>query len=262
MNAPSPPPAVAFVLAATEHGSMIVNRLDWYRLPEGGVCGVGLSLLNSGSYAATETQFLLDLFDACRQTRGEGVVVLDIGANIGTSTVFWATRMRGWGSVIAVEPQERVFYALAGNIAINNCFNARAIWAGCGASLGTIAVPRLNYQMPLNSGGLSLKLGVEQKPGQPVDFMNSAVIPCLRIDDSGLERVDAIKIDVEGMEPEVLMGALATIAKHRPIIFAEHTICGEKPIRDMLPGYRFVAAGMDTLAMPEEDPLWERIELG
>jgi FkbM family methyltransferase len=241
---------------------MIVNRLDWYRLENGGVCGVGLSLLNSGSYASTETHFLLDLFAGRRQTHGDGVVVLDVGANIGTSTILWATHMRGWGQVIAVEPQERVFYALAGNIALNNCFNARAVWGACGASLGTIGVPRLDYQMPANSGGLSLKPGVEQKPGQPVDFINAAVIPCLRIDDMGLERVDAIKIDVEGMEAEVLAGARDTIANYCPIVFAEHTICGEQAIRDALPGYRFVAAGMDTLAMPEGDPLWERIVLG
>ena len=261
MNHPPKSPAVAFVLANTEHGTMIVNRLDWYQLAEGGVCGVGLSLLNNGTYAATETNFLMNLFVGLREARGDGVVVLDVGANIGTSTVLWASNMRGWGEVIAIEPQERVFYALAGNIALNNCFNARALWAACGALPGVIGVPILDYQMPLNSGGLSLKECVEQKPGQPVDFDVTQTVACLRIDDIAPQRVDAIKIDVEGMEPEVLDGARGTIKRCRPIIFAEHTICGQDAIREMLPGYRFLPAGMDTLAMPEDDPLWERLKV-
>jgi FkbM family methyltransferase len=57
------------------------------------------------------------------------VVALDCGANIGVHSVEWARLMKDWGSVIAVEAQERVFYALAGNLTLQNCFNARAIWA-------------------------------------------------------------------------------------------------------------------------------------
>jgi FkbM family methyltransferase len=239
---------------------MIVNRLDWVDVPGGGASGVGLTLLNTGSYEPIETNFLLDLFAARRQSHGDGVTVLDIGANIGTHTVLWASYMRGWGSVVAVEPQERLFYALAGNIAINNCFNARAVWAACGAWSGTIGVPRLDYQRPANMGGLSLKPGVEQRPGQPVDFEDVLPTPCISIDDMGLPRVDAIKIDVEGMEPEVFSGGMETIKRYRPIVFAEHIICGENPIHDALPGYRFLGVGINTLAMPEDDPLWDRIK--
>lgn len=37
--------------------------------------------------------------------------------------------MAGWGAVIGIEAQQSIFYALAGNIAINNCFNAKAVLA-------------------------------------------------------------------------------------------------------------------------------------
>jgi hypothetical protein len=37
--------AAAFVLASTEHGTMIVNRNDWHQLPNGGIYGVGYHLL-------------------------------------------------------------------------------------------------------------------------------------------------------------------------------------------------------------------------
>jgi FkbM family methyltransferase len=255
-------PRVAFVLAGTDHGTMIVNRLDWYEKEDGGAIGVGLALLNNGSYAATETRFLAELLTGLRETRGDGVVALDIGANIGTFTIAWAQHMEGWGIVIAIEPQERVFYALAGNIALNNCFNARAILGAAAATSGSHAVPRLDFQKPANSGGLSLTAGPHNKPGQHIDWHRVDFVSMVRVDDMPLHRIDLIKIDVEGMEPEVLMGAQHTRARDKPVIFAEHTICGVDRIKGCLPGYRFLEAGMDTLAMPEGDPLWDRIKVG
>jgi hypothetical protein len=53
--------------------------------------------------------------------------------------------MRGWGMVLAVEAQERVFYALAGNIALQNCFNARALWAALGDAPGELSIPEPDY---------------------------------------------------------------------------------------------------------------------
>ena len=52
--------------------------------------------------------------------------------------------MTGWGSIEAFEPQERIYYALAGNIAINNLFNARAIFAAVGETDGWITVPHID----------------------------------------------------------------------------------------------------------------------
>ena len=47
------------------------------------------------------------------------------GANIGVHTVEWARHMYGWGNVIAIEAQERLYYSLCGNISLNNCLNVR-----------------------------------------------------------------------------------------------------------------------------------------
>jgi hypothetical protein len=46
-------------------------------------------------------------------------------------------------------------------------------------------------------------------------------VPILTIDGLNLDRVDVIKIDVETMESRVLAGALQTVARLRPVIFAE-----------------------------------------
>jgi hypothetical protein len=65
--------------------------------------------------------------------------------------------MNGWREVIAIEAQERVFYALAGNIAINNCFNARALHAAGAAGVGVMNIPSPNYLRPGSFGSLELK---------------------------------------------------------------------------------------------------------
>jgi FkbM family methyltransferase len=76
-----------------------------------------------------------------RQYFKDGVVVIDCGANIGAHTIEWGKRMTGWGSVLAIEAQERIYYALAGNIVINNCFNAVALHAAIAEKIGVMTPP-------------------------------------------------------------------------------------------------------------------------
>jgi FkbM family methyltransferase len=64
-------------------------------------------------------------------------LAIDCGANIGVQ----AKHMTDWGSVLAVETQERIYYALIGNIAINNCFNAVALNAAISDALGKLKIP-------------------------------------------------------------------------------------------------------------------------
>jgi FkbM family methyltransferase len=221
---------------------MIVNRLDQ---------SVSAGLFLQGHEYDVEA--LANILVHRRTIVGDGFIVLDVGANIGAYTVAWASLMRGWGKVIAFEPQERIFYALAGNIALNNCFNARAMWAAISDVAGTIDVPRVDYRHPCDCGGVALS-GPRQLR---LPFTDE--VPCIKIDDLGLSRVDLLKVDVEGMEPNVLRGAVNTISRCHPIMYIEHFICGENAIREVIPGYRCIVAGQNLLAMPEDDPLWERM---
>ena len=91
-----------------------------------------------------------------RRFHGDGVVAIDCGANIGVHTVEWAIAMTGWGSVVAIEAQERIYYALAGNIAINNCFNAIAhARGGIVRDSGVMGIPnaRLSHAFELRQPG-------------------------------------------------------------------------------------------------------------
>src|SRR3954468_8440718 len=124
---------IAFSLVNSDHGALLVNRFD-----RNFNYGVGYQILETGCYDPQEVAELIALLLSRRDSHGDGVVALDGGANIGVHALEWANLMRGWGSVIAVEAQERVFYALAGNLVLQNAFNARAIWAALSDTAGTL----------------------------------------------------------------------------------------------------------------------------
>src|SRR6516164_264789 len=127
---------------------MIVNRFDYRMVDERSGIGVGFQILEGGSFDAQEVDLAMSLLGLRRQYFGDGVLALDCGANIGVHTIEWAKRMSGWGQVIAIEPQERLFYALAGNIAINKCFNAVAINAAIADKPGVLRMPQPDYLRP------------------------------------------------------------------------------------------------------------------
>lgn len=99
----------AFILAATNHGPLIVNRND-YAMVDGRPCyGVGFNLLETGSFDGSEVEFLLSLLRVQRQRLGDGVVFLDCGANIGVFSIEAGRMMTHWGTVHAFEPQDFIF---------------------------------------------------------------------------------------------------------------------------------------------------------
>jgi FkbM family methyltransferase len=255
---PNPKRKVAFVLASSDHGTMIVNRLDYRMLDQRSGIGVGFQILETSSFDASEIDTALSLLGLRRTYFGDGVVALDCGANIGVHTIEWARRMSGWGQVIAIEAQERVFYALAGNIAINNCFNARALNAAVAARPGTMKVPTPDYLTPASFGSLELRPrdGVEFI-GQPIDYseQNAVTIPTVSIASLALPRIDLIKIDVEGMEIDALEGAAASLARCHPILIVESIKSDKAKLSEVLVrhGYRLFGMGLNILAIHETD---------
>ena len=252
------PRRAAFVLVSTDHGTMIVNRMDVHTMGAGSF-GVGHQLLEQSMFDPAELVNLSDLLGQLRRTRGDGVVVLDCGANIGTHTVSFARLMSGWGSVIAIEAQERIFYALAGNITLNNCFNARALNFALSDTDGFMRIPVPNYQLPASFGSLELRHRPNTEPiGQAISYDDKDMVSINthRIDTMKLPRVDLIKMDIEGMEIEALHGARETLVRCRPVLLVEFLKAGESNIRQLLQTFGYKCStlpGANLICVPESE---------
>lgn len=262
----SAPRKVAFVTAATEHGTLIINRFDRHQIDAHNAYGVGFQLLNQAFYDPDEVHLARMLLDLRRKHHGDGVVAVDCGANVGVHTIEWARHMTGWGVVLALEAQERIYYALAGNIAINNCFNARAVHAAVTSRPGTMKIPSPNYLVDSSFGSLELKKREQTEfIGQAIDYSEGSMLEvrAVSLDALNFPRLDLVKIDVEGMELDVLAGGANCIATMRPILLVEMIKSDKTELRGWLErfGYGVLACGMNFLAVHKQDPCGHHIQL-
>ncbi len=163
------------------------------------------SLMVYGEYCPDEARALAQLVKP-------GMTVIEVGANMGTHTVALA-RGCAPGLLYAFEPQHRVFQILCANLAMNDIGNVRAFPEASGAEAGWATIPQIDYAKVGNFGGVSVQAGATS---------GAAAVRVTPIDDLALPACDLIKIDVEGWEAEVIQGAAATIAKHRPILYVEN----------------------------------------
>jgi FkbM family methyltransferase len=256
-----------FQVLPTKHGQLIASTLD-----DGGGYGVGYQLMQKQEYDGETVKLLKRLIGFRRQAYGDGVVAVDCGANIGVFSVEMARHMLAptqgvsientWGSVISIEAQERIYYALAGNLAINNLFNARAIWSAVGSRGGTMRAPMPDYTRRGSYGSFELRqCPGSENIGQQINKETLHTIPMLSLDLLKLPRLDVLKIDVEGMENEVLDGAHVVLDELRPIILAEVIKCNKPRLLDTLKAYDYFVRelGMDVLAIHKDDKVMEVI---
>lgn len=257
-----------FIIASTSTGTMILNRNDFNTFANGVSYGVGYQYLNTSQFNVQEVGTLVSLLKLRRQYFGDGVMALDCGANIGAHTVAWGIEMTHWGNVIAFEAQERIYYALAGNVAINNCFNVRALNMAVGNPQSTIhkgatlEIPIVDYTRPASFGSLELRQSERNEfIGQQIDYSKTISVPLVSVDSFALQRLDLMKIDVEGMEIEVLNGAWESIRSHKPILQIEVLKSNPDQIKEALKelGYQFFQYDIDLLAIHETDPCLNHI---
>jgi FkbM family methyltransferase len=263
MSYPNRP--IAFVMASSNHGNLIVNRHDYRMIDESRGYGVGFQILNKSSFDPDEVRFALALLDSRRKYFGDQVFAIDGGANIGVHTIEWSRHMHGWGRVLAFEAQEIVFYALAGNIAINNCLNARARNSALGANCGALDIPQPNYFTPASFGSLELR----QSPttefiGQKVSYASDDCtnVPMVSLDSLQLPRLDLVKIDVEGMELEVLRGSQDVMRRLRPLMIIEAIKTDRAALETLLREmeYQVFPMGINLLAVHGTDPTLNHVK--
>ena len=175
--------------------------------------------------------------------------------------------MFGWGRVIAFEAQERIYYALAGNVCMNNCFNAEANFAAVGAKEGFMLVPSPNYFIPSSFESLEIQERESNEYiGQNIDYSPEKCksVKVVSIDSLNLERLDFVKIDIEGMEIEARNGSRMVIDKFKPQFLVERLKSSENEIGTFLReyGYRIFSFGINVIAIHNDDPALQRINGG
>jgi FkbM family methyltransferase len=180
---------------ACRYGEMLYNIHDMY---------IGRSLDLYGEFSEGEMELLGPLLRP-------GQVVVEVGANIGTHTLFFARHVGPTGAVLAFEPQRVVFQTLCANLVLNSITNVDCRQLAVGAVAGEVVVPSIDYRREQNFGGLALG-----------GYQEGERVPLVTIDGLSLGRCHLLKVDVEGMEQAVLEGATATLSRLKPILYVEN----------------------------------------
>jgi FkbM family methyltransferase len=202
------------VIVPTKYGMMCVNRNDYCsRFP-----GVGRVLMESGEYYDHEMEVIRNVIGFLPK---DGIG-FDIGGNVGVHTLVLAKYFEQ-GRVYAFEPQRLVYQQLVANIAINSLVNVYPFNMAVGNEDGHLNVPVLDPYKPASYGSLELGRPQVEDIGQWPDVLSTQeTVELHRVDSLGLPDPSFIKIDVEGMELDVLRGAYETIMRARPIMFIEY----------------------------------------
>jgi len=139
-------------------------------------------------------------------------VCLDIGANFGYHTLEMSRLSR---SVHAFEPQMENYILLQTNIKNNHLNNVVAHNNAVGNTNDVVEIPLFGV-MNGNKGNINMgDISVNHHMG------NFSKCSTVKIDDLALDRVDFVKIDVQGYEKFVLEGMSSTINKTKPLIVIE-----------------------------------------
>ncbi len=134
--------------------------------------------------------------------------VLDVGANIGLSTILLARAAR---RVIAFEPSPANAAYLRRNLARNGIGNVEVIACAASAANGVLRF----HEAQFGAGSHVVSAG-DLSAGAP-----SIEVRATTIDALDLPAITFVKMDVEGHEPEVLAGARRLLARDRPLIHLE-----------------------------------------
>lgn len=153
--------------------------------------------------------------EALADVVGLGDVVFDIGANVGFFSIVSARLTGPTGRVIAFEPVPANADLVRRNAALNGFENISVVEKAVSDAPGRGELVLAQY-----SGGAALSITTA-----PPDAAGTIVVDVITIDGSiGAAEIpvpDVVKIDVEGVELEVLRGMDETMSRERPIVICE-----------------------------------------
>jgi FkbM family methyltransferase len=136
--------------------------------------------------------------------------IIDIGANFGYHTLFFAKEVEG--TVYAFEPQQQNFTLLSNNIKHNDIRNITAYYLACGDIECDVTMPLFKQDSSMvNMGDITPN----------ITGSNYTVTKSVPLDTMSFPHIDLIKIDVQGWEKKVLLGSTRLLQEHKPILIIE-----------------------------------------
>ncbi len=138
--------------------------------------------------------------------------VIDVGANIGLSTILLARLAK---RVVAYEPSPPNLAFLRRNLELNGITNVEVRAAAASSEPGTLRFHVAQF------GAGSHVVASGHVSGGTIPAVD---VPAVMLDDEVLPPIAFIKIDAEGHEPDVLAGARRLLARERPLIYTEVNI--------------------------------------
>ncbi|MGA9771244.1 MAG: FkbM family methyltransferase [Blastocatellia bacterium] len=140
-----------------------------------------------------------------------GMTFADVGANWGYFTLIAAHLVGKAGRIISLEPDPRLFQTLQDNVSRNDLSQVTALQLAAADKPGTLALNGYD-----ENGG---NWGVSSLIADAVE--SAAIFPATArpldalLDEQGIDRVDLLKMDIEGAEEMALRGMSEGLAKHR-----------------------------------------------
>ena len=161
--------------------------------------GAKMRLYPDGNVCEKRVLFTPQYFDAIERELlvsrlRDGFTFIDIGANIGAYSLFVAARA---ARILAVEPQPEIFARLAFNIAQNPFGTVKAVACALADKPGELTL----FIDPTNRGESSVRI-LNSSAGTSVKVPAMTLLSL--VEGEGYERIDAVKLDVEGAEDLIL----------------------------------------------------------
>ena len=133
---------------------------------------------------------------------------MDVGANWGYFTLVAGARVGATGRVVSIEPDPRLFDLLDSNVTLNTFGNTRPIRAAAGTGPGELTLT--GFDPAGGNWGLSRVGG-----GDGFRFTARSLALDDELDALGIDRVDLLKMDIEGAEALALKGMTAGLRSGR-----------------------------------------------
>ena len=232
------------VIISSDFGPIIINVNDKY---------IGKSIVKEGYWAKDDIELIIKIMTRRIKKLDRSLLFYDVGSNIGTHSLAIAKTFENKVKVRAFEAQRNIFNMLAGTMAINGLMN---VWchnvAVSDGNITELEISLPDYFSKNNFGGLEL-ITTQKSDNQNMVKDNFETVKVITLD-SFEERVDFIKMDIEGMEDKAIEGAKNTISKHRPICYLEISKTNSGYIFDFFKSRKYAAytKDLDAIFIPEE----------